>query len=40
MKTDNELGKFNRAEERSSGKTIYLFDSEENYLELHFPTPQ
>ena len=24
----------------SSGKTIYLFDPEGNYLELHFPAPQ
>jgi catechol 2,3-dioxygenase-like lactoylglutathione lyase family enzyme len=34
------LGKFHRSVERSSGKTIYMFDSEGNYLELHFPTPQ
>ena len=40
MKTAKELGKFHRAVERRSGKTIYLFDSEGNYLELHFPTPR
>lgn len=39
MKTAKELGKFHRAVERRSGKTIYMFDSEGNYLELHFPTP-
>jgi catechol 2,3-dioxygenase-like lactoylglutathione lyase family enzyme len=35
-----QLGKFHRIVERSSGKTIYMFDSEGNYLELHFPTPR
>ncbi|MGH7847783.1 MAG: VOC family protein [Candidatus Binatia bacterium] len=34
------LGKFHRAVERRSGKTIYMFDSEGNYLELHFPPPR
>lgn len=36
LKTVKELGKFERIVERESGKTIYLFDSEGNYLELHF----
>jgi catechol 2,3-dioxygenase-like lactoylglutathione lyase family enzyme len=40
MKQAKELGKFHRAVERRSGKTIYMFDSEGNYLELHFPTPR
>ncbi len=40
MKTAKELGRFHRAVERRSGKTIYMFDSEGNYLELHFPTPR
>jgi catechol 2,3-dioxygenase-like lactoylglutathione lyase family enzyme len=34
------LGKFHRIVERSTGKTIYMFDSEGNYLELHFATPR
>jgi catechol 2,3-dioxygenase-like lactoylglutathione lyase family enzyme len=34
------LGKFHRIVERKSGKTIYMFDTEGNYLELHFPTPR
>ena len=40
LKTAKELGKFHRSVERSSGKTIYMFDSEGNYLELHFPAPR
>jgi catechol 2,3-dioxygenase-like lactoylglutathione lyase family enzyme len=40
LKEIKQLGKFHRIVERSSGKTIYLFDSEGNYLELHFPTPR
>jgi len=40
LKEAKALGKFHRIVERSSGKTIYMFDSEGNYLELHFPTPQ
>ncbi len=40
MKTAKELGKFHRSVERSTGKTIYMFDSEGNYLELHFPAPR
>ncbi len=40
LKTIKELGKYHRNVERSSGKTIYLFDSEGNYLELHFPAPR
>jgi catechol 2,3-dioxygenase-like lactoylglutathione lyase family enzyme len=35
-----EIGKFHRSVERRSGKTIYMFDSEGNYLELHFPNPE
>ena len=38
LKTAKELGKYHRSVERSSGKTIYMFDSEGNYLELHFPS--
>ncbi len=34
-----ETGRFDRCVDRASGKTIYLFDPEGNYLELHFPTP-
>jgi catechol 2,3-dioxygenase-like lactoylglutathione lyase family enzyme len=33
------LGKFHRIVERDSGNTIYMFDSEGNYLELHFARP-
>jgi hypothetical protein len=33
------LGNFHRAMERDGGSTIYMFDSEGNYLELHFPRP-
>ena len=40
LKEAKALGKFHRIVERSTGKTIYMFDSEGNYLELHFPTPQ
>jgi hypothetical protein len=40
LKEAKELGKFHRSVERRSGKTIYLFDSEGNYLELHFPRPR
>ena len=39
MKTAKELGRFHRSVERDSGNTIYMFDSEGNYLELHFPRP-
>jgi catechol 2,3-dioxygenase-like lactoylglutathione lyase family enzyme len=39
LKTVKELGHFHRSVERSSGKTIYMYDSEGNYLELHFPAP-
>jgi len=38
LKTAKEAGKFHRIVERESGKTIYMFDSEGNYLELHFST--
>ena len=38
LKTAREIGKFHRIVERGSGKTIYMFDSEGNYLELHFST--
>lgn len=40
LKTAKELGKYHRSVDRPSGKTIYMFDSEGNYLELHFPTPR
>ena len=39
MKQAKELGKFHRSVERDSGNTIYMFDSEGNYLELHFARP-
>jgi len=39
LKTAKELGKYHRSVERDSGNTIYMFDSEGNYLELHFPRP-
>ena len=39
LKTAKEMGKFHRSVERRSGKTIYMFDTEGNYLELHFPPP-
>jgi catechol 2,3-dioxygenase-like lactoylglutathione lyase family enzyme len=34
-----DLGRYHRSVDRSSGKTIYMYDSEGNYLELHFPAP-
>jgi catechol 2,3-dioxygenase-like lactoylglutathione lyase family enzyme len=40
LKKAKELKKFHRIVERSSGKTIYMFDSEGNYLELHFAPPR
>ena len=40
LKKAKELGTFHRIVERSSGKTIYMFDTEGNYLELHFPPPR
>ena len=39
LKKAKELGTFHRVVERKSGKTIYMFDTEGNYLELHFPPP-
>ena len=39
MQQAKELGKFHRSVERDSGNTIYMFDSEGNYLELHFARP-
>jgi catechol 2,3-dioxygenase-like lactoylglutathione lyase family enzyme len=39
LKTAKELGKFHRIVERDSGNTIYMFDTEGNYLELHFARP-
>lgn len=39
LKTVKESGTFHRTLERRSGNTISLFDSEGNYLELHFPSP-
>lgn len=35
-----ELGLLRTTEDRASGKTVYLFDSEGNHLELHFSTPK
>ena len=40
LKKAKELGTFHRIVERSSGKTIYMFVTEGNYLELHFPPPR
>ena len=39
LRTAKELGKYHRSVERDSGNTIYMFDSEGNYLELHIPRP-
>ena len=39
LKEAKDLRLFHRSVDRSSGKTIYMFDSEGNYLELHFPAP-
>jgi catechol 2,3-dioxygenase-like lactoylglutathione lyase family enzyme len=39
LNTAKKVGKFHRSVERDSGKTIYMFDSEGNYLELHFSRP-
>jgi catechol 2,3-dioxygenase-like lactoylglutathione lyase family enzyme len=39
LKTVQQLGRYHRSVERDSGKTIYMFDSEGNYLELHFARP-
>jgi catechol 2,3-dioxygenase-like lactoylglutathione lyase family enzyme len=39
LKQAKDLGKFHRSVERDSGNTIYMFDSEGNYLELHFARP-
>lgn len=39
LKTAQDLGKFHRKVERDSGNTIYMFDTEGNYLELHFARP-
>ncbi|HXG53347.1 MAG TPA: VOC family protein [candidate division Zixibacteria bacterium] len=39
LRTAKELGRYHRSVDRASGKTIYMFDSEGNYLELHFPAP-
>lgn len=40
LKTVKKAGRLHRTVERRSGKTIYLFDTEGNYLELHFPVPK
>src|SRR5689334_16834129 len=40
LKKAKALGKFHRIVERKSGKTIYMFDTEGNYLALHFPAPR
>jgi hypothetical protein len=39
MQQAKQLGKYHRSVERDSGNTIYMFDSEGNYLELHFARP-
>ena len=36
LKTVKDMGLFRTIEDRESGKTIYLFDTEGNHLELHF----
>jgi len=36
LKTIKDLGRFHRTVERRTGKTIYFFDTEGNYLELRF----
>ena len=35
-----EMGLFRKVEDRESGNTIYLFDTEGNHLELHFAKPR
>ena len=40
LETVKKSGRLPRTVERRSGKTIYLFDTEGNYLELHFPAPK
>ena len=39
LETVKQLDSYHRTVDRDSGKTIYLFDSEGNYLELHFTRP-
>ncbi len=39
VETSQRTRPFHRSVERDSGNTIYMFDSEGNYLELHFPAP-
>jgi len=39
LRTVKEKGLFLNIEDRESGKTIYLLDTEGNHLELHFATP-
>ena len=39
LEAATNTGRLHRTVERRSGKTIYLFDTEGNYLELHFPAP-
>ena len=36
LETVQEMGLFRTIEDRESGKTIYLFDTEGNHVELHF----
>jgi catechol-2,3-dioxygenase len=36
LKTIKEMGLYRTVEDRESGNTIYLFDTEGNHLELHF----
>ena len=40
LKSVKQSGKYHRSVDRESGRTIYLFDTEGNYLELHFGTPK
>ncbi len=40
LNTVKQSGKFHRCVDRKSGRTIYLFDTEGNNLELHFGTPK
>jgi methylmalonyl-CoA/ethylmalonyl-CoA epimerase len=40
LETVQEMGLFRTIEDRESGNTIYLFDTEGNHLELHFSKPK
>jgi catechol 2,3-dioxygenase-like lactoylglutathione lyase family enzyme len=39
LETARTAGALHKTVERESGKTIYLFDPEGNYIELHFGNP-